>query len=235
MGAQAMTGKLGSAADRDTASARDLRRQGKVRQIVEAAREVFMEDGFAEASMDEIVRKAGVSKRTLYNYYASKEEIFIDVMQRQLGLLYEDFGTDRKRSEALADQLQRIGIDMLRIANSPETLSLFRITAAEAHRFPKLARQFFEQSFENVIDGIAATLDRETGQPGRRIADTRQAGEYFLDLLFGTAYHRVVFGTIPPMNDKAIKARTGRALKYFFETYQAVLTKGTPEGGPRSR
>ena len=213
-----MSAKPASPSDHDTASARDLRRRGKVRQIVEAAREVFLEDGFSDASMDMIVRKAGVSKRTLYNYYASKEEIFIDVMQKQLGMLYENFATDRKKSGDLADQLQQIGIDMLRIANSPHTLALFRVTAAEAHRFPTLARQFFEQCFERVIDGIATILDREIRDSGLRVADTKQAGEYFLDLLFGTAYHRVVFGTIPPMNDTAIKARTQRALRYFLET-----------------
>ena len=70
-----MTAKLASAPDRDTVSARDLRRQGKVRQIVDAAREVFLEYGFSAASMDEIVRRAGVSKRTLYSYYAGKDEI----------------------------------------------------------------------------------------------------------------------------------------------------------------
>jgi AcrR family transcriptional regulator len=214
-----MIAKLANAPDCDIASARDLRRQNKIQQIVEAARGVFMEKGFSEASMDEIVHKAGVSKRTLYNYYAGKEEIFIDVMQMQFGLLYKNFETDRKLSEGLADQLQRIGTDMLRIANSPETLSLFRITAAEANRFPKLARQFFEECFEKVIGGIAEILESEGQNSGVRIPDAKQAGEYFLDLLFGTAYHRVVFGTIPPMNDKAIEARTRRALKYFFETY----------------
>lgn len=212
-----MTAKLASVPDRDTVSARDLRRQGKIRQIVEAAREVFLEDGFSAASMDEIVHRAGVSKRTLYRYYAGKEEIFIDVMQKQLGMLFEDFETDRNESEGLADQLQRIGIDMLRIANSPETLALFRITAAEAHRFPTLAQQFFEQCFEKVIGGIAAILDREIQESGLRVADTKQASEYFLDLLFGTAYHRVVFGTIPPMNNKAIEVRTKRALEYFLK------------------
>jgi AcrR family transcriptional regulator len=214
-----MNTKSANAGDRGGFSARDLRRRDKIQQIVEAAKEVFMEDGFSDASMDKIVHKAGVSKRTLYNYFASKEEIFIDVMQKQLGLLYQHFNTDRKDSESLADQLQRVGIDMLRIANSPETLSLFRITAAEAHRFPILARRFFEERFEKVIDGIAHILERESGNSDLRITDGKEAAEYFLDLVFGTAYHRVVFGTMRSMNDKAIKARTRRALKYFLETY----------------
>jgi AcrR family transcriptional regulator len=215
-----MDEKSAVASDRDIPSARDIRRQGKIRQIVRAATDVFLEDGFTAASMDKIVEKAGVSKRTLYNYYDGKEEIFIAVMQMQLGSIYDNFEPYQNKSEDLAGQLQRIGIDLLRIANSPVTLSLFRIAAAEAHRFPKLARQFFEESFENVIDGIAAILDREIENTSLRITDTKQAGEYFLDLVTGTAYLGIVFGINPPMNDKAIEVRTERALNYFFETYK---------------
>ena len=207
-------------ADGIAASARELRRQNKIRQIVEAAREVFLQEGFSGASMDLIVQKAGVSKRTLYSYYSGKEQIFIDVMQMQLGVLYQQFEADPKNPEPLADRLQRIGVELLRIANSPQTLSLFRITAAEANRFPALARLFFEERFEKVIDGIAAMLEREGASSGARTGDARQAGEHFLDLVFGTAYHRVVFGTIPPMNARAIEARVKRALEYFLETYR---------------
>ena len=212
-----MSAQPTGAPERVEASGREQRRQNKMRQIVEAARDVFLQEGFSGASVDAIVQKAGVSKRTLYSYYASKEEIFIDVMQTQLGVLYRQFEAGRKRAEPLADRLRRIGIELLRIANSPQTLALFRITAAEASRFPALARLFFEERFEKVIDGIAALLDQEAANSGLRLGNTRQAGEHFLDLVFGTAYHRVVFGTIPPMDDKAIEARVKRALDYFLE------------------
>lgn len=216
-----MTRPVTPAAGHDTISARDLRRQDKIRQIVLAATEVFLEGGFAATSMDKVVEKAGVSKRTLYNYYKGKEELFIDVMQMQLGSLYENFETDRSGSADPAEQLHWLGIELLRLANAPTTLSLFRIAAAEAQRFPKLAQHFFEQSFENVIDSVAVILDHESEKLGIRVGDSRQAGEFFLDLLTGTAYLRVIFGTTAPWNDKAIKARTSRAVSYFFETYSS--------------
>lgn len=217
-----MNTKFARVLDRKAASARDLRRQDKIRQIIRAAIDVFLEDGFAAASMDRIVEKAGVSKRTLYNYYDSKEEIFIDVMQMELDSIWKNFEPDRGNPEGLAEQLERIGRELLRIANSPVTLCLFRVTAAEAQRFPKLAYQFFNESYEKVIDGIAAILQRELGGTDRRIRDKKQAAEYFLDLLTGTDYLRIVFGSRPPMSDKAITARTRRALTYFFETYNVI-------------
>lgn len=215
-----MSKQVTRASENGTVSARDLRREDKIRQIVLAATEVFLEDGFTAASMDRIVEKAGVSKRTLYNYYKSKDEIFIDVMQTHLGSIYANFEPSPSRSADLKEQLRRVGIELLRLANSPATLSLFRIAVAEVQRFPELAQQFFEHSFENVIDGIASILDREQERSGARIADARAAGECFLDLLIGTAYLGVIFGVSPPMNDKAIKKRTERALSFVFGTYR---------------
>ncbi|HEY6256266.1 MAG TPA: helix-turn-helix domain-containing protein, partial [Xanthobacteraceae bacterium] len=48
----------------------------KRRQIIEGARQVFLAQGFDAASMNEIARVAGVSKGTLYVYFANKEQLF---------------------------------------------------------------------------------------------------------------------------------------------------------------
>src|ERR1700677_3285321 len=52
----------------------------KDRQIVLAAREHFLRDGFAGASMDAIARSAGVSVKTIYSHFANKDELFSKVM-----------------------------------------------------------------------------------------------------------------------------------------------------------
>ncbi|HET8710606.1 MAG TPA: TetR/AcrR family transcriptional regulator [Spongiibacteraceae bacterium] len=205
---------------RESNTPKDLRRQEKMRQIVDAATEVFLEDGFTAASIDRIVEKAGVSKRTLYNYYPSKEEIFIDVMEKQLGAFYKYFEPSPRKFTTLEEELRQVGNDLLAIAYAPETIALFRNVAAEAQRFPKLASRFLEESCEKVIDGIAKIFEREGERAGLRIADTHEAAEHFLDLLGGAAYNRAVFGTEPNMTNKKIKARTEQALRYLFKVYE---------------
>ncbi|MBD0354642.1 MAG: helix-turn-helix transcriptional regulator, partial [Rubrobacteraceae bacterium] len=54
------------------------RARAKRDQILDGARRVFLRDGFAGASTDDIAAEAGVSKRTLYAYYPSKEDLFVD-------------------------------------------------------------------------------------------------------------------------------------------------------------
>lgn len=218
------------ASDRAGFSARQRQRQDKTSQILRAATEIFLEEGFAATSMDKIVERAGVSKRTLYNYYRSKDEVFVSVMRSLLGSIFDNFSPQKTGSTDLAEQLRLVGTALLRLANAPTTLSLFRIIASEAQRFPRLAAEFFEQSFENVIEGIASILARENDKSGTGIADTRQAGEYYLDLLTGTAYLRVVFGTARPMGEKSIRQRIDQALHYFFDAYGLGDPTGDPPG-----
>ena len=56
------------------------RAQQKREQILTAARRLFLQHGFADTSTEAIRIEAGVSKETLYRYYASKEELFVDVL-----------------------------------------------------------------------------------------------------------------------------------------------------------
>ena len=61
----------------------------KRRQIVEGARAVFLTQGFDAASMNDIARKAGVSKGTLYVYFRNKEELFEAIAEEQCGFQAE--------------------------------------------------------------------------------------------------------------------------------------------------
>src|SRR5262245_34187714 len=61
----------------------DASDSAKRRQIIEGARAVFLSQGFDAASMNDIARKAGVSKGTLYVYFKSKEDLFEAITEEQ--------------------------------------------------------------------------------------------------------------------------------------------------------
>jgi TetR/AcrR family transcriptional regulator of autoinduction and epiphytic fitness len=67
------------------------RRGGSREAIVEAAERLFLERGFGAVSMDELAEAAGVARRTLYNQFASKEEIFREMLLRVSGQLERTF------------------------------------------------------------------------------------------------------------------------------------------------
>jgi AcrR family transcriptional regulator len=56
------------------------KKQQSRQKILEAAREVFFRDGFMAANLDEVAQKAGVAKGTLYRYFESKAELYVEVL-----------------------------------------------------------------------------------------------------------------------------------------------------------
>jgi TetR/AcrR family transcriptional regulator, mexJK operon transcriptional repressor len=123
------------------------RQEAKREQIRAAARRLFLEQGFAETSMDAVTAAAGVSKQTLYRYYESKSALFGDVLG-QLIAEPPPMGGKRAKTESprnLAD-LQRLLVvasrRYLARVMEPEQLALLRVVIAEGNRFPDLTESF---------------------------------------------------------------------------------------------
>jgi TetR/AcrR family transcriptional regulator, mexJK operon transcriptional repressor len=142
------------------------RARAKRDQILSGARRVFLRDGFAAASTDAIVAEAKVSKRTLYAYYPSKEELFAGVMR---DLTIENPQTRALESiEEIApgseDELRR---DLLELATKivatmmqPDYLALLRTTIADTHRFPQLGGLFRASVPERAMRSFAVLIER---------------------------------------------------------------------------
>ena len=138
----------------------------KREQILAGARRVFLRDGFAAASTDAIAAEAKVSKRTLYAYYPSKEELFADVMR---GLTIENPQTRalesiEKMSPGSEGELRR---DLLELATKivaammqPDYLALLRTTIADTHRFPQLGGLFRASVPERAMRSFATFIEK---------------------------------------------------------------------------
>ena len=118
------------------------RQAAKRAEILTAATEVFLEQGYGRASMDAVLARIGGSKRTLYNHFPSKEDLFAaivtNVSDRVLAALRPplDAGDIRKT-------LVTMGVGYLSVLLSPDGLALYRAMVSEAPHFPELARTFF--------------------------------------------------------------------------------------------
>jgi TetR/AcrR family transcriptional regulator, mexJK operon transcriptional repressor len=153
------------------------RARAKRDQILAGARLVFLRDGFAAASTDAIASEAKVSKRTLYVYYPSKEELFAEVMRR---LTIENpqaraLESIEEMSPGDEEELRR---DLLELAGKiaatmmqPDYLALLRTTIADTHRFPQLGGLFRATVPERAMRSFAVFIEksRERGVVGRDV------------------------------------------------------------------
>ena len=177
----------------------------KREQILAGARMVFLRDGFAAASTDAIAAEAKVSKRTLYVYYPSKEELFADVMR---GLTIENpqiraLESIGEMSPGDEGELRR---DLLEFAGKivatmmqPDYLALLRTTIADTHRFPQLGWLFRATVPERAMRSFAAFIERcrERGVVGRDV-DGETAARMFVGPLLTYAVLDGLFAEGPP-------------------------------------
>src|ERR1700756_2129050 len=103
---------------------RDQRREA----ILKIAQEVFLEEGFAAASMSTIAARLGGSKGTLYNYFKSKDELFAAYIQEDCSKIAEDtFAHALADDQPIAVVLQELGEGLLSHIYSEWGISNFRV------------------------------------------------------------------------------------------------------------
>ena len=154
---------------------RDSRRES----ILAIAREVFMEEGYAAASMSTIAARVGGSKGTLYNYFRSKAELFVAVIQRPVRARPGSAVRPGVDDGDLESILLTLGRGFVRLMLSEEVITIHRIVVAEAVRFPEIGDALYEAGpkrgkarmiayFDQAIaEGQLKPCDPRTGPPSR--------------------------------------------------------------------
>jgi AcrR family transcriptional regulator len=118
------------------------RRNGSRQAIVEAATGLFLERGYGAVSMDELAEAAGVARRTLYNQFTSKEEIFREMLLKVSGQLEGAFPPGIETQGDVEDVLRLIARAILDLHKQPEYLGFLRMVAADSRQFPWIAEAF---------------------------------------------------------------------------------------------
>lgn len=143
----------------DTSKAQRWKRRKAARpqEILEAAMGVFAEKGFARTRMDDIARKAGVTKGTIYLYFANKEAVFEELVRDSIGHALEQVLQSVERFEGSTRDLLRFALTAIgQFVLTSDRVVLPKIVIAEAGNFPQLVRFYRSE----VIDRGLGVLTR---------------------------------------------------------------------------
>src|SRR5499427_10026121 len=118
-------------------------RRGESREaIVDAAERLFLERGFGSVSMDELAEAAGVARRTLYNQFASKEQIFREMLLRVSAQLETAFPPGIETQGDVEDVLRLVAHMILELHKQPKYLGFLRMVVSDSRQFPWIAEEF---------------------------------------------------------------------------------------------
>jgi AcrR family transcriptional regulator len=170
------------------------RAEDRPREICAAALAVFAEKGFAAAKLDEIARRAGVSKGTLYLYFKDKEELFRAVVRDNVSP-----NIDQVRDAILAADLpfaQLAPMFLMRlsaVAGSMPLGAVVKMVIGESGNFPELARVWHDQVVSKALAVLVALIEKAQAKGEVRPGDPRlHAFSLMGPMLMGLIYREVL-------------------------------------------
>ncbi|HEX4196064.1 MAG TPA: TetR/AcrR family transcriptional regulator [Caulobacteraceae bacterium] len=204
----------------------DARRDARREAILEVARQVFFEEGYAAASMSSIAARLGGSKGTLYNYFRSKDALFEAYIEAACGqwrawIFDLPNGDEAVAAADLHAVLCDLGERFLGHLVTDSSIRLLQLVVAEAQRAPELARTFYDAGPAPGVTRVAEFL--EAAKAAGRIdpPDCRMAAQQFLSLCRGHLYFRYSLNLIPRPTPKEIRAEIERAVTLFLRGVEA--------------
>jgi AcrR family transcriptional regulator len=137
------------------------RKEARPAEILDAAVTVFAEKGFAAARMDDIARRAGVTKGTIYLYFPSKEDVFKALISESIGQQIETVKKTMLAYEGSTRDLLRIVLtSMGTFLRTSDRAVLPKVMIAEAGNFPDLAKFYRANVIEKGVALFSAVIER---------------------------------------------------------------------------
>ena len=193
---------------------RDLKRDA----ILDVARAVFTEEGFAAASMSSIAARLGGSKGTLYNYFKSKEELFAAYVCEECGRFADDMFALEGPLDVVS-RLTAIGERFLGHLLSERSTRTYQLVVAEVHRTPELARVFYDAGPAVGIARLTQVLEEARAKGEIAADDCQVAAEQFMSLCRGNVHFRFSLNLIARPSEAEIVSTVGEAVRTFMARF----------------
>jgi len=205
-------------------SSHDLR----TKRILSAAERLFLVHGFDGASMDDIAFDAGVSKRTVYNRYVSKEELFDEVAFGACESIF-NFNFNECISLPAQDYLLNFAEALLRMRLSPQSILLQRNISFRSHRTESLASGYESFGTKPIIEMLSNYLKDKTQQLNGTMMDETEAAWTLFTLVREPLESKIIMLAFEPENlDEAIEKQAHRGVTKFLTLYPHFAQNQAP-------
>jgi TetR/AcrR family transcriptional repressor of mexJK operon len=197
----------------------------KRRVVVDAATTLFLQHGYLGTSVDQIAAFAGVSKPTVYRFFADKEQLFTAIVMETLDRAGGPFLAELSRlaeTGQLADDLRDLARRYLATVTQPAVLQMRRLVIGASHQLPALASAYYERAPEQTLRMLADCFRRLADRGLLRAPDPDQAAAHFAFLVLGRALDKSLFCGDQPFTTEELAAQADAGASAFLAAYAAM-------------
>lgn len=196
----------------------------KRQAILDAAKNLFVRNGYANTSMDAVATDAGVSKLTVYSHFTDKETLFSAAVvarcEEQVPELFADFAQDASAEKVLLS----IARGFQTLINSPESLELHRLMIAlgsqSATQDSKLSQVFFEAGPQRILQEMERFLMRINDTQGLHFDSPASAAGHFLSMVKGVCNFCLLIGNGQMPDEQSGEQHVREVVALFLKAYR---------------
>lgn len=185
--------------------------------ILAAAERVFLREGFAATSMDDIAEEAGVSKRTVYSNFNSKEQLFAQVIRKRCAAVLPNPEVFAKAlHQAPEAGLVTLAVAFLKGIFDPGQVELYQTVVAAVRRRPDVGRIMYEGPIQETQRLFAEFLDSHIREGRLAIDDADLAATQLIALLKSNMHMKLMFGRPVRIGPKLIGESARASVRLFL-------------------
>jgi TetR/AcrR family transcriptional repressor of mexJK operon len=197
----------------------------KRRDILTAARDVFLANGYVGASVMEVAAQADASKVTVYRHFVDKEGLFVAVVESSI----EEAETRSRPmvdalagSADLAADLRAFARHHVAVVTQPHLVRMRRMLIAEAERFPALARAWHRRAPRQARETLAGVIRRLSDRGLLAVDDPDVAAEHLNYLIVAAALDEAMFtARTTPFPQRRLDRWADDGVRVFLAAYGA--------------
>jgi TetR/AcrR family transcriptional regulator, mexJK operon transcriptional repressor len=188
----------------------------KRESIIASALSAFLELGYSGTTIDEIVKRAGGSKASIYKHFKDKEDLFATVVDELVRhRLMNELNPDDPPEKALLEYAE----SRLKIVFTKKHIALRRLVIGEGARLPSIARTYYEHGPALSIKQLEKYLKIENSRGSLKVADPHSAATMFTGMLMHYMYLRTLFSISVTPSSKQLKEHARKVVDTFLAAH----------------
>ncbi|MFV0482150.1 MAG: TetR/AcrR family transcriptional regulator [Campylobacteraceae bacterium] len=190
----------------------------RYKKIIQAATEVFLEQGYSSANMSEIVKRAGGSLTTLYKIFDNKATLFTEVIRDESDKIFCIFLQNSKCNgkDTIEDILYTLAKAFVKAIAEEKTIYFYRIMIHEGYKNDsELGKQFLKE-VDHTTDLVANYIEKMICKDELNVDNLKIASFQFLHLICEPTFTYLVFGLNHLVSDELIEKSIRQAVRIFL-------------------